>query len=823
MVTAIAVVLLFMGSAVLTAGIALITDRTATGPAPPSDVAAPLQTATGPIHLPWPPIASAPPQGGLCTVPFFRSILVLFGNSCGWVSPAEAYAVNTANKDAAAENIVTTLSNYLNVTAAATDNLNATFQELLSYYESRAEAIVPEFLDYTWNDTLAAVIATDSGLVPSLEGFAQVLAQQEYQAWNATAASWAAAFGNGGAFASDTTYFVVHPMPSGTNRFWSYNGEDFNVTQPFEWWANPSYFGATGPDANTTYFNLEPGGTIVYADYLNQTPTSPATYTVYDLTRGTHFSVPYVTFPEWQNNSIPIVTQTHTIGQFDLLALVCSANCTAPNVVAGTSSLVETSGAFAFNQNVTKAPHGYGVPSSAGGYPGSAYINTGVPSLQILAPYTVVANAYVANGIIPATDWGACIQFGAGPGCYTATAPLVGNVTPLGSGPGAVTPGANALVSFGQTANSLYNNSMLMAYDYWLTLRAVTDNGTYNIPSNCAIPTPSDAFPVATDYLNYALSANDVEAVYLAYLNAVAQEYGQVFTSNVNFCGVPDLGFSFNWTQSWHLVMNITASLYFANSTTPLYINGTNDSTAVYTNPATWPVKNVDPALIYPTQYQLDVPVGKVFPIPVNNPLAAVLVNYTGNVAYGNPAFAPPWGVPSYTSLYGNGNYSNVSGQVSNIPSGRYVGAADAIDISSCVLNNVSQSTCAIAVTYFNQFTIGHIHAIVTPTPVPAGGGGLGALGNSCGFSVLNQFYDGWAGYIGSAVATGFAYVGHALAGVPLIGGGLSFLVNGLGCIIAWVIVILLFAVFVYVAAKVGVAIYRGAKGQRRIRNENVS
>lgn len=807
---------LFFGAALMVDGIVV-----ASGPAPTPPVqTVPVSPA---VHvtpfLQWPPSNPlAVPQGASCPAAYLHALLFLF-YSCG-VAPSEAYAVNLANQGVAEANIATTLYNYLNITAAAVDNLNATTQELLSYYESRAEAIVPEFLNYTWNSTVADIVAIDSGLAPAIEGVAQVIAQQQYQAWNATAASWDAAFGAGGAFSGSTEDFVATPIPSGTHRFWTTNGHDFNVTQPFEWWAPPAYFGATGSTADTTYFNMEPGGTIVYANYLNQTPASPAKFTVFDVTKGTSFAVPSVTFSAWQNNSLPVESTIQSIGQFDLLKLVCTANCTASVTIGGEAiptALVETSGSYAFNQNLTGSPFGFG------GQPGVAYINTGVPELQINAPYTVNAGSYTANGIIPARGWGVCLTHGPG-SCTTATVPMLGSVVPLGTGPGSVPPGANAMVAFGQTANSLYNNSMLMAYDYWLTLRAITLNGSINIPSNCAIPPPTAAFPVATDFTNYALSANNVEAIYLAYLNSIALEYNQTFTSSAAFCGNPNLGFSFNWTGSWALRLNITASLYFANSTTPLYLNGTKDVGASYANTATWPVRSVDPTLLYPTQYTLNVPVGVIFPVPVNNPLAAVLVNYPANIGYGSTAFKPAWGVPTYTSIFGNGNFSTVAGTVTSTTSGRPVAQADAIYVSSCVLNNVSENPCQISVTYFNAFVIGHIHAILPPVPVPSGGGaGLSALGNNCGFSALNQFYDGWAGYIGSAVANGFGYVAALAGGIPLVGGGIAFVINGIGCVVAWIIVILLFSLFAYVAVKVGVSIYRGARGQRRAPRENVS
>ncbi len=45
----------------------------------------------------------------------------------------------------------------------------------------------------------------------------------------------------------------------------------------------------------------------------------------------------------------------------------------------------------------------------------------------------------------------------------------------------------------------------------------------------------------------------------------------------------------------------------------------------------------------------------------------------------------------------------------------------------------------------------------------------------------------------------------------------------GIGCLLAWIIVILLFALFAYVAVKVGGSIYRSARGRQKAPKENVS
>lgn len=738
------------------------------------------------------------PSGLTCFLPIPLPIVVneaIFGPGCGVIPSSEVAAVNLANAHVAAQNLMTTLFNYLNVTNSGTANVNATFQELLSYYESRAEAIIPYFVGQPWNQTMYDFIATLSGLVPSLEGIEGSFASQQYQDWNATAAGWDIAFGSGGTFDATTAQWDINETGTFSGNFpVAFNGYDVNVTRPYE---DRTTYASGGTGGPTIYFNMAPGGTIVDANYAKQSGTGwQGNFTVFDLTQGTHFFVPSESYGNWANGTIPLEAKLHNVSQFDLLKMVCNTNCS--------SSTLETDFAYAFENN-TNLPLG------------SQNQNTMIPMVNVLNP---------AAGIywpVPSTRFNTCIAF-SGPGnppCDTSVTATGGNSIELSSGPGQAIGGNKTFLAFAETAQSLVNNTMTMAYDYWLTLRAITENGTYAIPPNCAIPTPSDAFPSATDYTNYKLSANDVEAVYLAYLNAVAREYGQVFTNQVNFCGNPNLGFSFNWSGSWKLLLNITASVYIGTNQTPLELNGTPNANISYSNVATWPAYNVDPALLYPYEYQMNVPVGKVYPIPLNNPLVAVLVKYPGNLYYGNAAFTPAWGVPTYASLTGNGNLSFVSGNLSTIQSGRFPSQGDAIEINSCVLNGIPQNPCDISVTYFNNFTIGLVHAVIPPVIIVPPGT-LGGLGNNCGFGVLDQFYDGWAGDIGSAIADGFAHIAQAVNGIPIIGGGISYLINGLGCIIAWIVIILILVLIAYIVYRIVLSVYHGARRSRST-GENVS
>jgi len=754
------------------------------------------------------------PQGIACLATFTGGLISIgiFGPACLGAQPSDTSAINAANAAVGAQNIITTLFNYLNETNAATANLNATFQELLSYYEGRAEAIVPYFLNETWNTTTYDEVAIDSGLVPSLEGVDTYLAHQQYQAWNATAGSWNNLFGPTGTFSGvQVAGFGIGWNPPFVSNGGTGGAGVFQVGQPVEFWTSGGTAFSGG--ANTTYFNLAPGGMVMNANYDNLSNYADefGNWTVYDLTTHTSWAVPHVNYKDWATSSLPsnVTTETtvHNINQFSLLKLVCSGSATCSG--SNSASIIETSGAYALRNISVSGP---------GRTPfGSNFLNSMVP-LNILSNTSDYGNYMITPQLIsqavatpqdPAgTPVQVCITWDVTSNpdpCQTSNASTTGDSHVPSGGPGAVVAGNGSMFGFAKTAQALVNNTMIMAYDYWQTLRVITLNGTYSIPANCAIPTPSDAFPTATDFQNYKLSASNVEAVYLGYLNAVAREYGEVFTNQVGFCGDQFLGFSFNWTGSWVLALNITASVYIAGAlngtNVALNLNGTKAVNTTYNDVASWPAYNIVPSLIYPYEYQQNIPLNTIFPIPVNNPMIALLVNYKSNVEYGNPAFSPEWGVPTYVSLTGNGNYTNISGDLTNIPSGSNVTQGDAILISSCVLNGVPQNPCDISVTYFNVFAIGFIHSILPPIPFPPVFNGCGTFcrqaQQQCGTGAMNQWYDSWAGTIVTLGGSIFIYIGQAANSIPVIGHYLGTFFIDLGCIIGWILLII---VLVFIA-----------------------
>lgn len=752
-----------------------------------------------------------------------------YGGACTGFNKL-AGQINFENAGVAANNTVISLYDFLNITASGTANLNATMQELLSYFENRAEALVPDLLNVTgWNNTLYDFIAVESGLVPALEGYETAFGQQEYQDWNATAQTWDNAFGSSGQFSGTAASFNFN-MPNDIGAHGAVvgtpvvsNGHNLNVSQPWEFW----YLGQTYPTitlpTNGAFllFNMEPGGTIVDANWPNAPAWVYPSYTVTDLTSGASFSVPNVSFSAWENNtSIPVESTLQHIGQFDLLKLTCTANCTGD----GSLPAVEATGAYAF-VNVTGNPLGrlpfnsmaYSVRLSGYSAGASGFTSVGVP--------------YYTGPVSPIndTDGTVCVSLHPAPlgsgGCTTIeTVPTGGTSRALGTGPGSVPGGPYTLLSYGPTAQGLVNNTMTMAYDYWLTLRTLTDYGKYAIPPYCSIPPPSAAFPAATDYAVYGLSTANIELAYLSYLDSVARSFSGAFTEGLEFCGEKTLALSYNWSTVWRPTLNISVSEYFGTPSGPVYINGTPDPTSRLTFTTTWPVQNVQPALLYPFEYQMDVLTNTVYPIPQDDPLVSLLLNYPGNEYYGITGTAgADWGLPSYSTLNGFGSLVWPSGNLSNQWGGTNNGTGDAIDITSCTYRNSPQNPCDLAVTYYNNFTVGLVYGLQSPIGIPTGGGGGGGgLGSvsGCGFGVLNQWYDSWAGYVGSAVGNAFGYFGAAVKGVPVIGGGLAFIIDGIGCILAWIVVILLFVLFIYVAVRVVAGVVGGA---RKSYKENVN
>lgn len=751
----------------------------------------------------------------------------IFGPGCGYTEGQAAFnAFTTSVELTDAQNIIHLLGDTLNVTAAATANMNATVQELLTYYEGRAEAIVPAFLGLPWNQTTVDQIAIDSGLVPAIEGMTEAFASQQYQDWNATAHSWNNIFGpygtwNGNPSSLELNY--THYDPSVQNTVAGDVADyqtNLTVTNPWEIWTGATSAGFPAP----TFFNMAPNGTIVCANIGQYSIYTCPTYSVTDFQQDFSFIVPSVNLSNWNNaTNIPNEQALHSISPFDLLKLTCIANCSYA------LKWVETRNAFAFRNTSGLNPD---IVYAGVGSPYSSLVTPYIPAPDAMIPEMALVAHQGANNVInvwePNNRFALCIHEGNSSitgDCQSGKILGGGTTTAIGYGAGSIVGGNNTLTRFASTFQSLVNYTSLTAEVYYDTLRAATANGTIAVPPTCTIPFPSNGFPTSVQPGNFAMTLSDGLATYWSYLAAVgsAIPFGNSTVAGLTFCGNPNLSFEFKWQASWKLALNITASVYLSgiiNGTSkPVWPNGTADPASNYFNPSTWPVQHVSPTLLFPYEYQMNIPVGLVYPVPINDPLASIEVNYSGNRFYGNPVFAPAWGVPTYLQLYGAGNYILISGNPSSIPSGTGVTKGDALDITSCILNNVSQNPCVLRVNYFNNFTYGHVVGLngsLSPPSVITGGGGLSALGNSCGFTALNQWYDGWAGYLGSVVAGAFSHFGDAVGNIPIIGGGLGDIINGLGCIVAWIVIILIFALFAYVAVKVGASIIGGARGSRR-------
>lgn len=736
--------------------------------------APPVQPSLAPSQSPLDPIAQYC-NLALSLGPVDIATYTPLGPACGDLAKFNPTVLNSINAHVAANNTAISTGDFLNITNAAVANLNATVQELLSYFEDRAESIIPYFLNQSWTQQIYDEIAIDSGLVPAIEGYELAYAFQQFQDWNATAQTWNAAFGASGQFHSTSAALEQSKIEGGSpvNAPIVRNGFNLGVTRPWQWWGTEPFNNSTGMPV---YFNLDPGGTVINAPSSIPGETVYPTLTIDDLTQNFAVPVPQVNASNWANQTnIPIVSTADHIGQFDLLKLTCSANCGA----SGIFTSAQVSGGYAF-ENYSTADAG--------------------STLISLMSYKIAIYNFAAANIFQAwvpQSTKVCVSLNPDPSgndsCATYLEPTGGLSTATGSGPGAVAGSNRTLFSYASTMKGLVNNTMTMAYDDWVTLRALTENGTFAIPSDCSIPTPSDAFPADTDFANYQLNPLDLEVVYLSYLNSVARAYGESFTNGMEFCSDPNLALTYNWSHAWSPLLNISASVYLAGGQGPLFPNGSLDPTSQYTKPATWPVTNVDPSFLYPFDYQMDIPTNTVYAVPVNDPVAAVLMSYAGNVGYGIGR-SPSWGLPTHLDLTGSGNYIQISGSLSSVGSGSSNASGDALYLSSCTLRGVPENPCNVSVTYFNNFTFGIVHGLQSPVAAGGGGGGGGGIGltNSCGATVFNQWYDEWAGYVVETVSGFFGFIASGASAIPVVGGVFAAAIDGLGCLLAWITLIVL-------------------------------
>ena len=735
-VLSVAAVLLMLAMTAWTAGVPLAPENAA--PAPAVAIVAPATNGTPSWIVDPPPVAewiecNVVPR---FTITLFGGPACDNGNSAAW----EAWAA--ATELATMQNILIMMGNSFNHTAAEIANLNATAQELLSYYEERAEQIVPYFLNVSWNESTRDQIAIDSGLVPSMEGLAMAYATQMFQDWNSTVTSWNNLFGQYGTYAhsgfpagtginENQTNLPYHP---GTGIPLMVDGVNYTASFPWEAWngTNHSFF-----------FNLMPGGTIVCANITSgYTASACPTFQVNDFTRGTSFTVPDVTFNNFaQDHAIPVETTLQHIGQFDLLKLTCKANCT------GALTDVEVVGGYAFlnrstaDPDLTEAPPFIG-PSAAG------FENSMVYRLFIASEF---GSSSFAAGWEPSVLYSLCGMVSTnfvGHACQTGSVNPAGNTTALGSGPAAVAAANDSTLQYAQTFQNLLNNTVNDSEVYYLTLRAITDDAKYSIPAECIIPGPSAGFPASVNPADYHLSLSDQLVVYFSWLDGVAKTFGNHTIFEMEFCGNPHLALGFNWSASWILRTQINASIFLTNlQGHAVWPNGTLDPSAVYSSPVTWPVRSVNPVLLYPYEFEADIRVGTIYNIPANNPFAGILVNYSGNVYYGANISGETWGVPTYLQLYGEGNFTYPNGTNSTISGGTPANGS-AIFIHQCYVNSVAQATCNLSVTYFNSFVYGHENGLVGPPPPPGGGGG-GSSGINGG---ICQSLFGWIPFIGTYI-----------------------------------------------------------------------
>lgn len=830
-----AALLMVLSSALVVTGSLLEAGEGSTSPA-----AAPEAAASGyiaPVGTNPTPDAKAiiaqtlggPGQPSYCSLSFGVFTLGMAALACALYDEGVTHTVGVNEPDTA-KDIMIALSNYLNETASEQANTNASYQELLSYYAARAEAIVPDFLGQTWNTTTEDEIISYSGLTSALAGQELSIADQEYYNWNATVWSYQNAFGagqeyGGVSYDGSTVTNLVASNPAFGNDGGSYfiegdeDGDQFNVTLPWEVWSGFPLEGVdTSKDygAPTIYFTLATGGKVVDANIYNYSSPSYASWNVTDITTGVTWEVPDLSFDAFASDSLNNLTNVpSSVGPLDLLKAVCSANCTQD------AGYLETAGGYAYED---AAPTGGYIPAWEEW--DNTQLNTMVPELYISdSLYFGAGHVKAGEALtpVPDGDLGVCIEFGnqiSGTNdCVTPYVPTEGDATQLGSGPAAAVGGNDTLSQFAQTAQNLVNNTELEVEAYFDVLSAATDDGNYTIPATCEIPTPSDALPTSADPRFYGLSEDNVLAIYLAYLDANAKVYNGVFSSSTDLCGDPNLGFSFNWTQNWTLRVNITASIYLGSTEGPIGVNGTADPLEVYSDPSTWDFRDIVPTILYPSEYYLDVDVGAIQPIPSNDPTAAMLVDWAGNEYYGNTSWSPDWGIPTYLSLTGYGNQVYPNGTPSSYGGGSSLEDGDAIEITSCVVNGNETSPCDLAATYFDVFTVGIQHAFIYPSCAAVGDcPGQNNLPNDtttarevCGTGSMNQWYDAWAGDIVTGVASVFIYVGNAVSGVPYFGGPMAAFFYDIGCLFGYIVLV----VVLILLGLLGLYILKGVRGGR--------
>lgn len=737
------VVIIFLVSGIAQAGITQ--PRPSDIPAVGPTLANVVPTTTTPSWIVDPPL---PGHYLVCQV-LPAAVLHAFGGAgCSNLGEAKWEAWAAASELATMKNLLIMMGNSVNQTASAIANLNATSQELLSYFENRAEALVPYFLNVSWNESTRAQLAIDSGLVPAIEGLSMAYSYQMFQDWNATVTSWNNLFGVVGTYAHsgfpagtgiNKNYTIMtHHLGPGSGVPLMVDGVNYSVSVPWQAWNGTHH---------PFFFNLMPGGTIICAPVsAGFTVASCPTYQIDDFTQGTNFPVPAVSFDNFaQNHLVPSVSTLNHVGQFDLLKLVCKANC------GSVLSDVETLGGYAFlnvsaaNPDRLSAPPYYGISPQG-------FENSMVYRMFVAAQY---GSSSFSEGWVPSLEFTYCGMVNdnfVGHRCDTGSINPAGNTTALGTGPAAVAAANDSALQYAPTFQHLLNNTVNDSEIYYLTLRAITNNSKVSIPADCVIPGPSAGLPASVNPGGYRLSVYDGLAAYWSYLNGVGKAFANRTIYGLEFCGKPNLALGFNWSASWLLRLKITASIYITNlQGLPVYPNGTRDPTAVYANPLTWPVKNITPTLLYSYEFVADLTVGAVTPIPANNPFAAILVNYSGNPLYHYNLSGNLWGIPTYLQLYGEGNFVYPNGTTSSV-SGGTPSKGSAIFISSCLLNNVAQASCNISVTYFNAFVFGHEHGLVGPPP-PPGGGGSGGGGSGVNGGICSSLF-GWIPFIGSAIVS---------------------------------------------------------------------
>jgi hypothetical protein len=333
--------------------------------------------------------------------------------------------------------------------------------------------------------------------------------------------------------------------------------------------------------------------------------------------------------------------------------------------------------------------------------------------------------------------------------------------------------------------NTMLISAEASARTYWAFLHILGYNSSSQIPSGCLIPMPGQELPAQYDAGLGTLTLNQSLSLYEAWMNGLATFFNTP-PSTGNFCSGHQ-PFSVG-TTPWNLNTEITgfvlttphANQNFGQLPTWAVTNASTSQYRVGNSTAVGLRSQPTAVVIWPTVKTLNVPIGKVQEVPVDDPLMV---------------FVP--GNGTLYELYGNGTAAGASGFSNGTVSSTF-GAA--IYVSTCMLRNASGvyhnapgAYCGLTLSNIANVTF-NVSCFYDPT--------TGACGNApfpTGNAACGQTLWGWATLV-TAVAS--------VTGT-----------SSLGCLVAEGVAAVILLVVIIVVVYVAVAVYRGFTGGSRRTN----